>query len=197
MKKYICKLVVLLLIICPFRVLAEDITFNKETVTLEKCIDGDTATFKDSSGNSYKTRFLAIDTPETVHPTKGEQPYGKEASNYTCNKLKNAKKIVLEYDENSTKTDKYDRIIAWVFVDDELLQEDLVTKGYAKVAYLYGDYKYTTQLKEKEQIAKNKKLRIWSSNTNTNDTTSEETDELVEILKKIAKKLLKKIENML
>ena len=99
--------------------------------------------------------------------------------------------------ENSTKTDKYDRIIAWVFVDDELLQEDLVSKGYAKVAYLYGDYKYTTQLKEKEQIAKNKKLRIWSSNTNTNDTTSEETDELVEILKKIAKKLLKKIENML
>ena len=169
---------------------------NKDEVTLAKCVDGDTARFN-INGEVKSTRFIAIDTPESVHPKKKVEPYGKEASNYTCNKLKNAKKIVLEYDENSTKTDKYDRIIAWVFVDDELLQEDLVSKGYAKVAYLYGDYKYTTQLKEKEQIAKNKKLRIWSSNANTEDTTSEETDELVEILKKIAKKLLKKIENML
>lgn len=194
MKKNILLILVAgVMLITPVHVNA---TNNKDEVTLAKCVDGDTARFN-INGEVKSTRFIAIDTPESVHPKKKVEPYGKEASNYTCNKLKNAKKIVLEYDENSTKTDKYDRIIAWVFVDDELLQEDLVTKGYAKVAYLYGDYKYTTQLKEKEQIAKNKKLRIWSSNTNTNDTTSEETDELVEILKKIAKKLLKKIENML
>ena len=194
MKKNILLILVAgVMLITPVHVNAAN---NKDEVTLAKCVDGDTARFN-INGEVKSTRFIAIDTPESVHPKKKVEPYGKEASNYTCNKLKNAKKIVLEYDENSTKTDKYDRIIAWVFVDDELLQEDLVTKGYAKVAYLYGDYKYTTQLKEKEQIAKNKKLRIWSSNTNTNDTTSEETDELVEILKKIAKKLLKKIENML
>ncbi len=194
MKKNILLILVAgVMLITPVHVNAAN---NKDEVTLAKCVDGDTARFN-INGEVKSTRFIAIDTPESVHPKKKVEPYGKEASNYTCNKLKNAKKIVLEYDENSTKTDKYDRIIAWVFVDDELLQEDLVSKGYAKVAYLYGDYKYTTQLKEKEQIAKNKKLRIWSSNTNTNDTTSEETDELVEILKKIAKKLLKKIENML
>ena len=194
MKKNILLILVAgVMLITPVHVNAAN---NKDEVTLAKCVDGDTARFN-INGEVKSTRFIAIDTPESVHPKKKVEPYGKEASNYTCNKLKNAKKIVLEYDENSTKTDKYDRIIAWVFVDDELLQEDLVTKGYAKVAYLYGDYKYTTQLKEKEQIAKNKKLRIWSSNTNTEDTTSEETDELVEILKKIAKKLLKKIENML
>lgn len=194
MKKNILLILVAgVMLITPVHVNAAN---NKDEVTLAKCVDGDTARFN-INGEVKSTRFIAIDTPESVHPKKKVEPYGKEASNYTCNKLKNAKKIVLEYDENSTKTDKYDRIIAWVFVDDELLQEDLVSKGYAKVAYLYGDYKYTTQLKEKEQIAKNKKLRIWSSNTNTEDTTSEETDELVEILKKIAKKLLKKIENML
>ena len=194
MKKNILLILVAgVMLITPVHVNAAN---NKDEVTLAKCVDGDTARFN-INGEVKSTRFIAIDTPESVHPKKKVEPYGKEASNYTCNKLKNAKKIVLEYDENSTKTDKYDRIIAWVFVDDELLQEDLVSKGYAKVAYLYGDYKYTTQLKEKEQIAKNKKLRIWSSNANTEDTTSEETDELVEILKKIAKKLLKKIENML
>lgn len=47
--------------------------------------------------------MLAIDTPESVHPTKGVEYYGEEASNYTCNLVTNAKKIELEYDKNSDK----------------------------------------------------------------------------------------------
>ncbi|UKI57522.1 MAG: thermonuclease family protein [Clostridium sp.] len=96
-------------------------------------------------------RFLAVDTPETKHPTKGEQPFGKEASKYTCDKVKNAKKLEIEYDKGSSKVDKYDRTLAWIFTDDLLLQKDLVSLGYAKVAYLYGDYKYTDELKERRK----------------------------------------------
>ena len=107
--------------------------------------------------------------------------------------MTNAKKIIIEYDEGSTKTDQYDRVLAWIFVDDRLLQKDLVSKGYAKVAYLYGDYKYTDILKEEEKKAKLQKLKIWAITVKD----SKEKDELVEILKKIAKKILKKIENML
>lgn len=201
MKKYICKLVVLLLIICPFTVLAEDITFNKETVTLEKCIDGDTATFKDSSGNSYKTRFLAIDTPETVHPTKGEQPYGKEASNYTCNTLTSASSIQLETDSNSDIKDRYGRLLAWVYVDGKLLQESLVEQGLAKVAYLYGDYKYTEQLKVVESNAKTSKLGVWSITddtseaveTNVNKTSSKKKTKKKNFIEKLFDDLLAKI----
>lgn len=201
MKKYIYKLVVLLLIICPFRVLAEDITFNKETVTLEKCIDGDTATFKDSSGNSYKTRFLAIDTPETVHPTKGEQPYGKEASNYTCNTLTSASSIQLETDPNSDIKDRYGRLLAWVYVDGKLLQESLVEQGLAKVAYLYGNYKYTEQLKVVESNAKTSKLGVWSITddtseaveTNVNKTSSKKKTKKKNFIEKLFDDLLAKI----
>lgn len=201
MKKYIYKLVVLLLVICPFRVLAEDITFNKETVTLGKCIDGDTATFKDSSGNSYKTRFLAIDTPETVHPTKGEQPYGKEASNYTCNTLTSASIIQLETDPNSDIKDRYGRLLAWVYVDGKLLQESLVEQGLAKVAYLYGDYKYTEQLKVVESNAKNSKLGVWSITddtsdvvkTNVNKTSSKKKTKKKNFIEKLFDDLLAKI----
>lgn len=125
-----------------------------------ECVDGDTAKVK--INNKVKTlRFLAVDTPETKHPKKGTEPFGKEASNYTCNKLKNAKDITLEFDSGSDKTDKYDRLLVWVFVDNKLLQEDLINKGYAKVAYIYGKYKYTDLLEEKEKIAKNKKVGIW------------------------------------
>ena len=112
-------------------------------VKLSKCIDGDTAKFN-INGKVYSVRFLAIDSPEM------DTDAGKRAAEFTCNRLKNANKIIIEYDDNSDKYDKYDRQLAWIFVDDKLLQKDIIDNGYAKVAYLYGDYKYTHLLEEKE-----------------------------------------------
>ena len=141
-------------------------------VTLQKCVDGDTAHFN-YKGEIIKARFLAIDTPETVHPQKGVEAYGKAASNYTCDSLTYADKIVLEYDSGSSELDKYNRHLVWVFVDDSLLQKELVQKGYAKVAYLYGKYKYTSELEALEEIAKNKKAGIWGEEEE--EITKEET----------------------
>ena len=129
----------------------------KEIVTLDKCVDGDTA-WLNLNNERIKVRFLAIDTPES---TTEKEAFGIEASNFTCNHLKMAKKIEIEYDENSEKLDKYDRHLVWVFIDGELLQEKLIENGYAEVKYLYDDYKYTNTLLEKEKIAKDKNLNIW------------------------------------
>lgn len=131
---------------------------EKLVVTLDKCVDGDTAYFN-LNNEKIKTRFLAIDTPESTNKIEA---YGKEASDFTCNKLKNAKKIEIEYDDNSDKFDKYDRHLVWIFVDDELLQNIIIKKGLAKVAYLYGDYKYTSILEDSEKLAQQMKLNIWS-----------------------------------
>ena len=79
MKKYLFVLITLF--IFPISV------FAKEEVTLAKCVDGDTANFN-LNGEVIKARFLAIDTPES---TKEKEPYGKEASNYTCETLTKAK----------------------------------------------------------------------------------------------------------
>lgn len=131
---------------------------EKEEVTLSKCVDGDTAYFI-LNKKEIKTRFLAIDTPESTNKI---EEYGKEASNFTCSALESAKKIEIEYDSNSDKTDKYDRHLVWVFVDGTLLQNEIIKEGLAEVAYLYDDYKYTSILKQSEDIAKNNKLNIWS-----------------------------------
>ena len=136
---------------------------EKVKVTFSKCVDGDTAKVI-LNDKEITVRFLAIDTPETKHPTKGEEPFGKEASNYTCNELKKATKIELEYD-GKDKTDKYDRHLAWMFVDNYLLQDKLIKKGYAEVAYLYDDYKYTSLLQEHETIAKLEKQGKWNDDT--------------------------------
>ena len=157
---FIFIIVATLIGLMPIPVNAKEVN---DTVKFSKCVDGDTAKFL-LNGEEITVRFLAIDTPETKHPKKGVEPYGKEASDYTCNTLKNANKIVLEYDEKSSKTDKYNRYLAWVWADDILLQKDLVEKGLAKVAYLYGDYKYVDELKKTESLAQENGLNIWSDN---------------------------------
>ena len=162
---------------------------GREEVTFSKCVDGDTAKF--IINNKEETvRFLAVDTPETKHSTKGEEPYGKEASDYTCNRLKEVNKIELEYDDNSTKTDKYNRYLAWVFVDDNLLQAELVKNGLAEVAYLYGDYKYTDLLKDYEQTAIATKVGMHSDTDTSSYTKDKEASS-----KKKNKKQEKSTEN--
>lgn len=165
MKKIIYILMIMFMI-TPVSTYAMDDVDNEMgiRVELEACIDGDTARFKMENDEIIKARFLAIDTPETVHPTIKEEKFGKEASDYTCETLTNAKEIRIEYDENSDEEDKYGRKLVWVFTDDILLQELLVSKGYAEVAYLYDDYKYTSILQESETLAKENKLGIWSIN---------------------------------
>lgn len=130
---------------------------EKIEVTLSKCVDGDTAWFI-LDGEEIKTRFLAIDTPESTNEI---EPFGKEASNYTCDLLTNANKIKIEYDENSDKLDKYDRHLVWVFVDDKLLQDLIIQQGLGQVDYIYGDYKYLTTLEASELIAKNNQVGMW------------------------------------
>ena len=139
----------IMLIICAFLTFTANVYANeKETVKFKKCVDGDTAVFT-VNNEDIKVRFLAIDTPETVHPTKKEQAYGKNASEYTCKKITNAKKIELEYDSKSTKLDKYGRTLAWVWVDNSLLQKELLEIGYAQIKYVYGKYSYLDELDNK------------------------------------------------
>jgi len=190
MKKKVVNIGIVLLCVwamCPISICALGIK-ESEVVTLEKCVDGDTARFQDKDGNIIKTRFLAIDTPETVHPKKGEESFGKEASNYTCRSLTNAKEIRLEYDNDSEKEDKYGRRLAWVFVDDVLLQEQLIELGYAKVAYLYGDYEYTTHLQEVEARVKKEEKGIWG----VQDTVEEKKETTKKTTSKKEKKKVKK-----
>jgi len=148
-------LFILLLIISLEIVYASE----KSIVTLNKCVDGDTAWFN-LNNEVIKTRFLAIDTPESTNEIEF---FGKESSSYTCNLLMNAKKIEIEYDDNSDLKDKYDRHLVWVFVDDVLLQDLIIKNGYGEIKYLYGDYKYTDVLQNSEIIAKANKLGIWQN----------------------------------
>lgn len=165
---------------------------EKEKAKFSKCIDGDTAKF--IINNEEKTvRFLAIDTPETKNSEKKEEPFGEEASKYTCNALKKAKSIYLEYDGNSDREDKYGRILAFVYVDDKLLEKELIENGLAKVAYIYGDYEYVDDLRKTEDEAKKNKIGIWSEKEYLPDVREDNIYQEIWNLIKVIIDALKKI----
>ena len=144
--------------ICFFTLIFNISASERQVVTLNKCVDGDTAWFN-LNGEKIKARFLGIDTPESTNKVES---YGKKASEYTCDTLKNANIIEIEYDDNSDKQDKYDRELVWVFVDNELLHEKILKEGLAEVKYIYGDYKYLSVINNAQEEAKTNKLNIWS-----------------------------------
>jgi micrococcal nuclease len=135
---------------------AQAMAGRKFPVKVMKCVDGDTAFFTKVG----ITRFLYIDTPESTNEI---EPYGVEAAAYTCSLLSNAKRIELQFD--GPLKDKYDRTLAWVWVDGVLLQRNLITMGYVEKFYDFGDYSYEKELMKLQMQAQQKKVGIWSSVT--------------------------------
>ena len=181
MKKYI----IIILLIFPFLVSAET-----ERVRLSRCVDGDTAVFN-YRGKDATFRFLAIDTPESKKRGTPVQAFAKEAAKFTCQSLERAELIEVEFDPGSDKVDRYNRYLAWVYTDSMLLQKEIVAKGYARVAYLYGDYLYTDTLLKEEGLAKADKKGIWGEEKNTL------LDKVMEFIEKIIDIILKFIEDLI
>lgn len=172
--KKILTLILILLMILPFNVLAANTT--SDTVTLSNCVDGNSARFMLGLGE-VKVRFLGIEVEEIIKDDETDEINGSFVSDYVCSALKSAKKIRIEYEPNTEKEDKLGRIQAWVFVDDVLLQEDLVKLGYAKVMYINDDYLYSEKLKSAQSFAKEKKLGIWKDYV---EEVNEEDDTIIE-----------------
>ena len=130
-------------------------------IELERVIDGDTILFS-KNGKIEKMRLLLIDTPESTKTKTGKiQPYGKEAKKFLSDYLV-GKKLTLEYEPTKEQEDQYGRILAYLFADDMLVQEELVREGFARVGYEEGQELYLDDLIEAEQDAISTRNNIWS-----------------------------------
>lgn len=144
----------------------EDI-FKKEVVLEERqaeivrVIDGDTVVVKTDKGEEERIRLLLIDTPESVHPTEPEQLFGKESSDYAKEVLREGDIVKLEV--GNPERDHYERLLAYIWIDDINFNQLMIEKGYARVGYVYEpNTKYLKEFEEAEIKAKNKKENIWS-----------------------------------
>lgn len=129
--------------------------------TVVKNIDGDTLKVKLENGKEETVRFLLVDTPETKHPRLGVQPFGPEASAFTKKYASVGKQIQLELDVS--EREKYGRLLAYVWVDGQMLNRMLIDQGLARVAYVYApNTKYVDYLREAQKKAQAAKKGIWS-----------------------------------
>lgn len=123
-----------------------------------KVVDGDTI-WIDDDGIRLKVRYIGIDTPETVHPTVGVEFMGPEAS-VKNEELVGGKMVELEYDVE--KWDKYDRLLAYVWVDGIMVNAELVRLGLAEVSIYYPNNHYSSILRASQQEACIDGIGIWS-----------------------------------
>ena len=124
-------------------------------VRVIKVIDGDTIKLE----NGEAIRYIGIDTPETVHPSKPVQCFGKEASDKN-KELVEGKLVRLEKD--ITDRDKYGRLLRYVWIDDLFVNDYLVREGYA-YAYTYPpDVKYSNQFVLAQQEARENSRGLWA-----------------------------------
>ncbi|PPA71949.1 thermonuclease family protein [Jeotgalibacillus proteolyticus] len=129
------------------------------TAQVVNVVDGDTIDVELTDGSVERVRLLLIDTPETKHPQLGVQPFGPEAAEYTEKHL-TGEKIQLEFDVS--ERDRYGRVLAYVWLDDSLFNEKLISEGLARVSIYPPDIKYVDEFEHIQEIARRKGVGIWS-----------------------------------
>ena len=98
---------------------------------------------------SSRVRLAGIDTPESRTTDKAEKALGIEAKEYLKKHLKDAKSVVIRT-EKMDSSEKYGRILGWVYVngESESINNKMINDGYAW-GYL-GD----TKIKDFEALKK-------------------------------------------
>ena len=122
-----------------------------------RAVDGDTIEVE-IGGESYKVRYIGIDTPELHHPTKPVGYYAQEA--YEKNRvLVEGKTVFLEKDVS--ETDHYGRLLRYVYVEDVFVNAYLVQHGYAQASTYPPDVKYQDRFVELQQEAREAGRGLW------------------------------------
>lgn len=128
----------------------------RERVEVAVAIDGDTIQLMDGR----RVRYIGIDTPETVHPTKGQQCYGPEAARRN-RELVEGKTVELVAGEQNK--DKYGRLLRHVWVDGVFVNAELVAEGCARASSFGPERRYRQVFVQLQQYSKMKGKGLWSA----------------------------------
>lgn len=127
-----------------------------EKVFVARVIDGDTIELADGR----TVRYIGIDTPETVHPTKEQECYGPEA---TARNQQLVEEKVIELQSGVEDTDQYGRFLRYVYVDGVFVNAQLVAEGYAYASSYGPERRYQQVFAQLQQYSKLKGRGLWSA----------------------------------
>jgi micrococcal nuclease len=99
-----------------------------------KVVDGDTIDVDIDLGfnisYTQRVRLAGIDTPESRTTDKYEKKLGIESKEWLKNALSHAKTIVIKT-EKPDSSEKFGRILGWLYVNDVNLNKAMIDQGYA------------------------------------------------------------------
>ena len=126
--------------------------------TVIDVIDGDTIAV--ARGDTTDTvRLLGIDTPETHHPTKPVECFGPEAAAFTDSHL-GERAVELEGDIEGR--DRYGRRLAYVVLDGERFNDELLRRGFARLLVIEPNHAHARTMLREELDAKRAGRGLWS-----------------------------------
>ena len=127
-----------------------------ELVRVKQVYDGDTILLEDGR----KVRYLGMNAPEF------QEPFYLKAKRFN-ESLVLEKEIRLEFDQE--KTDSYDRVLAYVYVGDEMVNVRLVGEGLAHVFFIGPNRKHNALFLQSQASAKQRKVGLWSARARPKD----------------------------
>lgn len=125
--------------------------------TVVRVVDGDTIHVQ-LGERVEKVRYIGVNTPEVHHPTKGEEPGGREAAEVNRS-LVQGKTVRLEIDVR--ERDRYGRLLAYVWVGDVMINAELVRLGYAQVMTIPPNVRYQEMLLKLQREAREAGRGLW------------------------------------
>lgn len=129
-----------------------------------KVTDGDTLHVM-IEGNDEVVRLLGINTPETVDPRRPVECFGKEAST-RLKELAKGKIVKLEYDDSQSLRDTYNRLLAYVYLEDgQMLNRKMIAEGYAYEYTYMVPYRYQSEFRDLQRLAQSAKRGLWADDT--------------------------------
>ncbi|PYN89871.1 MAG: hypothetical protein DMD87_04060 [Candidatus Rokuibacteriota bacterium] len=125
--------------------------------TVVRVVDGDTI-YVQLADRLEKIRYIGVDTPEIRHPTRGEEPGGREAA-AANRRLVDGRQVRLELDVRVR--DRYGRLLAYVWVGDTMVNAELVRQGYAHVMTVPPNVRYQHLLVKLQREARENGRGLW------------------------------------
>jgi len=143
---------------------------ERQTVRVIRVIDGDTIEIE----GGQKVRYIGIDTPELVDPRKPVQCFAMEASSKNKELIEGK---TVEFEKDVSETDKYGRLLRYVYVDGVFVNDYLVREGFAHASSYPPDIKYQEQFTRAEQEAQEFNRGLWEKCTGATQSVSNSTNQ--------------------
>jgi len=122
-----------------------------------RVVDGDTIHVR-IGARVEKVRYIGVNTPEVHHPTKGEEPGGREAAEVN-RRLVEGQAVRLELDVQ--ERDRYGRLLAYVWIGDLMINAELVRLGYAQVMTVPPNVRYQEVFLKLQREAREAGRGLW------------------------------------